>query len=168
MKKVFIGKNGKAYSKQDLQEFVIASNKEIIEQFTMQELDAIYQSFDMYFSERTCSDVLLEKIKIYDQSDNINSFIYKQNAYWLDKSARNGLRNLLNANVEYVDLVLDDIIITLNKSDLTDFLNSLEIYANKCYVCTHKHLIEAKKLETKKDIINYDYTTGYPEKVVLE
>lgn len=168
MSKVFIGKNGKAYSIQDLQQFVIPSNKELLEQYSMEELEDIYKSYDKHLSKNLSSIILQEKIKIYDKSNEVNSFIYKDNSYWLDKSARNGLRNLLNSGLETFNLVLGDSIITIDKEMLSSFLNSLEIYANKCYVCTHKHLINIKQLKNKEDIMNYDYTTGYPEKVILE
>ena len=36
------------------------------------------------------------------------------------------------------------------------------------YVQTQKHLIAVDSLKTPEEVINYDYTTGYPEKIVLE
>jgi len=46
-------------------------------------------------------------------------------------------------------------------------LSSLEIYALECYnqTATHKAAVEA--LTTAEEINNYDYTTGYPEKLTF-
>jgi hypothetical protein len=42
------------------------------------------------------------------------------------------------------------------------------VYAYKCYVNTFKHIKAIENLTKLEDIMNYDYTTGYPEKIVLE
>jgi hypothetical protein len=62
---------------------------------------------------------------------------------------------------------LEDEIIELPVDIANKFLKELEVYAGKCYLNTQKHLIAIKSLETLEDMINYDYTSGYPEKIVL-
>jgi capsule polysaccharide modification protein KpsS len=49
-----------------------------------------------------------------------------------------------------------------------EFLAKLEVYASSCYIQTQKHILAAKQLKNLEDILNYDYTTGYPEKITLE
>lgn len=44
-------------------------------------------------------------------------------------------------------------------------LYAIEVYASKCYDNTQKHLANVEKLETLEEIIEYDYHTGYPEKL---
>jgi hypothetical protein len=44
-------------------------------------------------------------------------------------------------------------------------LYTIEIYASQCYDNTQKHLAEVDKLEVIDEINNYNYRTGYPEKL---
>lgn len=111
--------------------------------------------------------VLENLIKYYGESSNIKSFLYKNAKYWLDKDTRVGLMNLAKCNPEILNLILEDNIIELQVEDAIKFLQDLEIYAAKCKVNTTKHLISIKDLKTVADIINYDYTSGYPDKIVL-
>lgn len=111
--------------------------------------------------------VLEEKINYYDTSDNINSFYYKNNKYWYSKDIRVGLQNLANCSSDNMVLVLGDNLIELNTDKVKNFLSQLEVYAGKCFVNTKKHLSNIKQLKTIEDLINYDYTTGYPEKIIL-
>lgn len=111
--------------------------------------------------------VLIALIKSYDTSPNVNSFYYNNKQYWLDKSTRVGLQNLVNSSTEPISLVLGDEIIELELDKAKKFLSDLEVYAGKCYLNTSKHLIAIKKLKTLDDIANYNYTTGYPDKITL-
>ena len=76
--------------------------------------------------------------------------------------------NLSNSSLIDIDLVLGDEVISLSPLKLKGLLLKLEDYSHKCFVNTFKHLIVIKDLKNIEDIINYDYTTGYPEKVILE
>ena len=105
---------------------------------------------------------------LYSSSSNINSFIYKDKEYWLDKNDRTSLWNLSNSSLGNLEIVIGDEIITISSLKLKAFLLKLEIYAYKCFVNTFKHLKASKDLLKLDDIINYNYTTGYPDKVTLE
>ncbi len=116
---------------------------------------------------KTMDVIINYKIKQYDTSQNVNSFIYNNKEYWLDKATRVGLMNLINCSKDNIQLVLGDEILELDLDKARNFLAELEVYASKCYVNTQKHLNATKKLLQVEDIINYDYTTGYPEKIIL-
>ena len=111
--------------------------------------------------------VLQEEIKFYDKSSNVNGFYYNGKEYWLDKSTRVGLQNLVNSSSDNISLVLGNNIIELEVNKAKEFLSNLEVYAGKCYITTTKHLLATKEFKTIEDIINYDYTSGYPEKITL-
>lgn len=112
-------------------------------------------------------NVLKHVINQYDKSSNVNSFIFKDKQLWLDKNTRLGLQQLVNSSEDKISLVLEDEILEIPVNVADKFLKDLEVYAGKCYLNTQKHLINVKSLETLEDIINYDYTSGYPEKIVL-
>ena len=118
-------------------------------------------------SEYTLKEVLKKQIVNFDTSDNVNAFLMNNQKYWLDKSTRVGLQQLINSSDSEVSLVLGDEVLTLPKDVASKFLAQLEVYAGKCFIQTQKHLIAIKELKTIEDIINYDYTKGYPEKIIF-
>ena len=110
--------------------------------------------------------ILEKKINKYDLERN--SFTYKGDEIWWDKVTRISLSNLVNSMSDNVQIVIGEKIYDFTKEELKNLLDSLELYANKVYVQTHKHLIAIKQLQTVDDLVNYNYTLGYPEKVVIE
>lgn len=111
--------------------------------------------------------ILETKIKLYDTSENVNGFIINGGSFWLDKETRVGLMHLVNCSENNVQLVLGDQILTIPVDIAKVFLSKLEVYAGQCYLQTQKHLLAIKDLHTIEDIINYDYTKGYPEKITF-
>ena len=122
---------------------------------------------DGHTSEYALREVLKQQIANYDSSDNVNSFIIGGQKYWLDKATRVGLQQLVNSSDNEVSLVLQDHVLTIPKDIASGFLAQLEVYAGKCYLQTAKHQLAIKELQTVDDLINYDYTKGYPEKLTF-
>ena len=128
-------------------------------------------------------DLLLKKVRLYDASSAVNSFKYNGKEYWLDKLQRASILNLLNTPVATasdagsMDIILGDDIYSIKPEKLADLINSLEQYAYKCKVATQKHINEINNYKDPKNheeygkfidfIINYDYMSGYPEKIEL-
>lgn len=167
MKNKFIGKNNKPYSVSDLRIDKVLYNDELLNTYSMPELHKLYA---LYFGnyEYEYKNILKAKINLYDKSENVNSFIFKDKNLWLDKATRVGLMHLANCSTEDIQLILGDQILIFSPDFVKEFLTRLEVYAGKCYVQTQKHLIAVDALKTPEEVINYDYTTGYPEKIVLE
>lgn len=111
--------------------------------------------------------ILKAKIDNYDISSEVNSFLINGNKFWLDKATRVSLMHLANCSLDTVQLVLGDQILTIPVDIAKNFLQQLEVYAGQCYLQTQKHLLATKELKTVEDIINYDYTKGYPEKITF-
>ena len=110
--------------------------------------------------------VLKYQIMKYDSKVNIFSFRGKN--YWWDKNTRIGLNRLANSGKNSYEIVFGTDIVEISKDELQKLLNQLEIYANKCFVNTHKHLNAIETLNTPLELIEYNYTLGYPDKVVIE
>ena len=76
-----------------------------------------------------------------------------------------------------MDIILGDDIYSIKPEKLADLINSLEQYAYKCKVTTQKHINEINNYKDPTNpeeygkfidfIINYDYMSGYPEKIEL-
>lgn len=138
----------------------------ILKELSFKDLMIIWDN--LYGIPKNIKEILKKKIELYSSSSSINSFIYKGKEYWLDKNNRTSLWNLSNSNLGNIDFVVGDEIVTLPSLRLKAFLQKLEIYAYKCFVNTSKHLKAIKDLHTLEEIINYNYSTGYPEKITLE
>ena len=118
-----------------------------------------------YVDRNMLATVLDKVITYYDSSQFVNSFVFNGNNLWLDKATRVGLVNLVNSSTNEVTLALGDQIISVPVDVAKQFLAALEVYAGECYVNTARHKIAIKELKSQDELINYDYTTGYPEKL---
>ena len=115
--------------------------------------------------EESLRQVLIGKVK---NIDNSKEFEYKGKKLWWDKSIRAGLLNLANSSTDNIAILIGDDIISFNLESLKDLLAQLEVYSSKCLIVTHKHIKAIEKLQTFEDILKYNYTLGYPDKVVIE
>lgn len=117
-------------------------------------------------------DQVLKEITEYDISDSVNSFYLNGEEVWLDKDTRVGLMNSTNiqkaAGVEETTLWLGTTPITINCDLAIQMLGALEIYALACFNKTAEHKKNILALETIDELWQYDYTTGYPEKLNFE
>lgn len=116
--------------------------------------------------------LLRERIMAYDSSEHVNSFSIGGYPTWLDKATRVGLKlrfeaekrlgktvtNLWQNGVKFPIPLIGEV-------TALDMLDGIELYASACYDVTQKHLSEADKLSTIEEMKNYNYITGYPQKL---
>ena len=111
----------------------------------------------------------IREIERYDSSDDVNIFYIQGLPVWLDKATRAGLKLRFEAELamkeENTTLWYGNQSFTLQLNMAIQMLYAIEVYASKCYDNTQKHLANVDKLETLEEIIEYDYHTGYPEKL---
>lgn len=114
---------------------------------------------------------LYNNILSYDSSEAVNEFSIHGDNIWLDKVTRSGL--MLRLNAEKINGLKNTTLWYGNKSytialdTAMQILYAIELYASACYDNTQKHLANIEDLETLEDIQNYDYTLGYPNKLVF-
>jgi hypothetical protein len=116
-------------------------------------------------------EVLVNELTSYDSSTDVNSFIINGNSFWLDKSTRVGLMNSTNifksAGYENTVLWLGSTPLTIKCDLVINLLAGLEIYALNCFNKTAEHKKNIEALQSISDAIKFDYTTGYPDKLVI-
>ena len=112
-------------------------------------------------------NILKKSIVYYDTSKYVNSFYYQDKQYWLSKDVRIGLFRLIDSGAKQITLQLNDNYLIISSDKLKEFLNQLEIYAGKCFSITAEHLQNIKQLNTIEELLKYDYTAKYPNKVIL-
>ena len=112
---------------------------------------------------------LIAQITAYDTSEAVNSFTLQGKQMWLPKETRVGLVNSItiekNAGKEVTGLWHDGVRYELPVDTALQMLAALELYALECYNVTAAHKAAVSALESVEDIVAYDYTTNYPEKL---
>ena len=157
----------------------VYNNNELLLNASMKDLSEIF----IFGIPANFKEYLLKKVRLYDASSAVNSFKYNGKEYWLDKLQRGSILNLLSTPVatatdtDSMDIILGDDIYSIKPEKLADLINSLEQYAYKCKVTTQKHINEINNYKDPTNheeygkfidfIINYDYMSGYPEKIEL-
>lgn len=113
----------------------------------------------------------VEEILAYDSSSEINEFSMGGLPIWLDKATRAGLllRFEAEGKVGRTETTLwnNGQSYTLPLEQAQQILIALELYASACYDNTQSHIAEVQKLESKEAVESYDYTTGYPSKLLF-
>ena len=111
----------------------------------------------------------IEQITEYDQSEDVNSFTLQGKTMWLPKETRVGLVNSVtiekNAGKETTTLWFGGERYELPVDTALQMLAALELYALECYNVTAAHKAAVSALESVEDVVAYDYTQGYPEKL---
>lgn len=111
----------------------------------------------------------IQEILDYDTSPNVNCFYMSDTEIWLDKETRTGLKLRFEAetNIGMIETSLwyNNTRFTLPTASAVQMLYLLEIYASQCYDNTQFHIKSVSELTNVDDIENYDYTTGYPDKL---
>lgn len=114
---------------------------------------------------------LLNEIRQYDKSLDVNSFFIGEIQTWIDRDTRVSLMNSANilkeVSQETITLWLDNQPFTLPCDSAIQMLRSLEVYALQCYNVTAQHKANVSNLNTREEIETYDFKTGYPEKLVF-
>ena len=111
----------------------------------------------------------IEQITEYDQSEDVNSFTLQGKQMWLPKETRVGLVNSItiekNAGKKTTVLWFSSERYELPVDTALQMLSALELYALECYNVTAAHKAAVNALESVEDVVAYDYTQGYPEKL---
>lgn len=167
MKNIII-KSGKRYSLKDFSLDTIVNNEDLLSELDMNTLPETLHRVLGVYPTHLYQPILLKKIEQYDRSDEVNSFIYQGEKFWLDKQQRSCMKTVAESGLKEIEVVMGGHALVLPSEFVKQFILALEAYAYKCYVTTAKHLQNAQSLQSMEDILNYDYTAGYPEKITLE
>jgi len=117
----------------------------------------------------------IHRIFRYDQSDAVNSFFVNGVKMWLNRTERASLYTTIAAfkanDIKEITLWtsgMNPSPLTLNIDFFESLLMSLEIYAKECYDKTSEHKANVSRIETIEELIAYDHTFGYPEKLSVQ
>lgn len=116
-------------------------------------------------------EAVINAIIKFDKSEEVNSFSIQGNATWLDAEKRTQLKRRFEVEVQRgvttTHLIIEDTGVAVEiapQAGLT-MLDELEYYAIQTYDKTQAHKAAVVGLSTVKDVVDYDFTAGYPEKL---
>lgn len=114
---------------------------------------------------------VLNELTAYDASSEVNSFSVNDKTAWLDKATRVGLMNSTtiakSLGRKTTTLWLGDTKIELDTDKAIELLSTIEMYALECYNRTAAHRQAIEELTDIADVLQYDFTTGYPKKLEM-
>ena len=113
---------------------------------------------------------VLHKIAEFDTSDAVNSFTLGNVETWLNRDDRVCLMHSLEVSqlkgeTTYGLCVEGVGVVTLPILTIKSMLDEIEYYAIQCYKRTFEHKEAVGALTTCTELVNYDYTEGYPQKL---
>lgn len=120
--------------------------------------------------EKTLEEAQQEKIdeiSRYDCSSAVNEFYLGETGMWLEPAERTNYLNTLQGaqrlGVEEVEFMGMTIPVTM----ATIMIDQINLYAMQCVGVTAHHKAAVMSLETVQEVEDYDYTLGYPTKLVF-
>jgi len=113
----------------------------------------------------------IAELEAYDGSDAVNSFNVEGKDMWLNAGIRQQLRISLDAmkalGRETVTKWFDGVEYTYPTDTWYQMLAAVEVYAADALNVTERHRANINALRSIEEIEEYDYTEGYPEKLVF-
>ena len=147
----------------------------------MEERTSKQYSYDVYWLDdvgvsgnalKAAKKAVVAEIDAYDQSPAVNGFTLNGSLVWLDKATRVGLMNSTNiakatgsANTT-LWLGGERMVVPCDKA--IQLLSALEMYALGCFNVTASHKAAVESMTTLDDVLAYDYTKDYPERLKME
>ena len=111
----------------------------------------------------------IAQIEEYDSSSEVEEFTINDTPMWLGHELRQQIRTSTDA---YSAMGQTNMTKVFNGAEYTfpittwiQMLNALEVYAAEALNTTERHKNAVNALTDIQDVIDYDYTTGYPTKL---
>lgn len=174
MEKKWIDKNNNLYQDGDS---IVIGDRRYFAPLTDEQMVAA--GYTEYIEPIPTSEELLEKAKqkklqqinTYDSSYKVNSFMLGEIEMWLTVEERQQLATQINANEAVGRTEMTKYFhgtpYTFTLEQWKQMLVAVEVYAGDALNVTESHKAAVEALDTIEAIEAYDYTTGYPEKLIF-
>lgn len=170
-------KNGSFVQITEDQELYLKDNldvdpKDLINVCTYDGKDVTYYVTVSPMSLDVAKKVKINEITEYDASSAVNEFTYQGKPMWFDKVTRACISYSMNVEKQAGETATtlcdnDNVSYVITIDDALEMFAALELYAKKCYNVTAQHKANVMSLRTVEDVQNYNFKTGYPEKLVF-
>lgn len=116
--------------------------------------------------------MLISEITSYDSSTAVNEFVFDGKSMWIPVDVRTRIKGAIvdaeTLNATTITLGINGVPYTFEVQKAKVMFAHLEAYALAVNNNTLTHLQTIKELSTLEDIVNYDYTQGYPSKLEFD
>lgn len=150
-------------------------------EITSKEADEFKTQLDAYNESQKTADVdnsledaiakKLQEITDYDNSQNVNAFIYNGIVAWFDaderKSYEQSILSCETLGITTINVPISGNIVNMKVSDAKIMLAKMHLYADACYLVTMQHKSEVSKMTSVAEVEAYDITKGYPDKLAF-
>jgi len=117
----------------------------------------------------------IAELEAYDDSDAVNSFDIvmegKTMSAWIEPDKRSNYRGSLEdcelLGVTDIEVPIAGMLIPMTVADARVKLAQVQLYADRCTIVTEGHKYAINALDTVEEVEAYDFSTGYPEKLVF-
>lgn len=113
----------------------------------------------------------IAQIENYDSSSNIEEFTINGVPMWLGHELRQQIRTSADAyealGAETMTKVFNGMEFVFPIAVWKQMLNALEVYAAEALNTTERHKNAINAMDNIQDVIDYDYTAGYPNKLTF-
>lgn len=138
----------------------------------IEDADTITKQYSIVFLPiETLKEVKLKELADYDTSDNVNDFDVNGVNAWFDKDTRAALSTSIESasllGETEITFVINDNEFSIEIPTAKQMLAAVQRYADNCYLITETHKRAIKALSKEEDIVNYNFTIGYPTKVTF-
>ena len=115
------------------------------------------------------------EIEHYDSSSAVNGFDISLGGQtitaWLTPDQRANYKNSIDAaellELEEVHPVFGGQQLTIPTATAKMALAQIQLYADRCFIVTETHKAAVMTLESEEEVIAYEHTEGYPEKLTF-
>jgi hypothetical protein len=113
----------------------------------------------------------IAEIDAYDNSEEINSFLFSGRKTWIDAGTRSVFRNSIDSaellQEETIKMPIAGVILTIPVAQAKIMLARIQRYADNAAIVTAGHKIAVSSCNTIAKVDAYNYKAGYPEKEVF-
>ena len=118
----------------------------------------------------------IAELEAYDDSNAVNSFDIvvdgKTISAWIEPDKRSNYRGSLEdcelLEVTNIEVPIAGMLIPMTVADARVKLAQVQLYADRCTIVTEGHKYAINALTSIEEVEAYDFTTGYPEKLVFD
>lgn len=112
----------------------------------------------------------ISEIDLYDNSSAVNGFTVN-NAFtaWFTVQERLNYKQSIESakllGINDLAFFIGDNMLNVSVTNAEMMLAALQLYADQCFIVTKQHKLAVNALESIEEVDEYDYKTGYPEKL---
>lgn len=113
----------------------------------------------------------INEIENYGNSASINTFTINKIQTWFSSEERMSYKESVDSakllEVNTISFFVNNTLMNISTEELDKILAKIKLYIDQCAIVTKQHIVAVEKMENVEEIKSYDFTIGYPEKLIF-